>query len=148
MTFEEMRVRLANRDAIREKQEAEERAEEERELEEAARLRREQRELERGGKSGDPSQPQRKTTSQIQIEPSVTAAAADTSSEVERKIKERFLKETSKVVVKVLDPYRRDEASVAKIKNVEDFKHLAKKVSRKYCHLMEIETVSKIGSFD
>ena len=128
MTFEEMRNRLANRDAIREKQEAEERAEEEREFEEAARLRREQRELERS--KSDPSQTQRKTTSQIQIEPSVTAAAADTSSEVERKIKERFLKETSKVVVKVLDPYRRDETSVAKIKNVEDFKHLAKKVRK------------------
>ena len=41
MTFEEMRVRLANRDAIREKQEQEERAEEERELEELARQRRE-----------------------------------------------------------------------------------------------------------
>jgi len=41
MTFEEMRVRLANRDAIREKQEAEERAEEEREMEQAARQRRE-----------------------------------------------------------------------------------------------------------
>merc|ERR1712141_861953 len=47
MTFEEMRARLANRDAIREKQEAEERAEEEREMEEAARARREKRELER-----------------------------------------------------------------------------------------------------
>ena len=47
MTFEEMRVRLANRDAIREKQEQEERAEEEREFEEAARQRREYREAER-----------------------------------------------------------------------------------------------------
>ena len=41
MTFEEMRLRLANRDAIREKQEQEERAEEQREIEDAARLRRE-----------------------------------------------------------------------------------------------------------
>ena len=41
MTFEEMRLRLANRDAIREKQEQEERAEEQREIEDAARQRRE-----------------------------------------------------------------------------------------------------------
>merc|ERR1719220_1164263 len=47
MTFEEMRVCLANRHAIREKQEEEERAEEEREFEEAARQRREYREAER-----------------------------------------------------------------------------------------------------
>ena len=36
-----MRLRLANRDAIREKQEQEERAEEQREIEDAARQRRE-----------------------------------------------------------------------------------------------------------
>ena len=41
MTFEEMRIRLANRDQIREKQEAEERAEEEHELALAAQHRRE-----------------------------------------------------------------------------------------------------------
>ena len=123
MTFEEMRVRLANRDAIREKQEAEERAEEEREMEEAARARREKRELER---KNDSAQSQIAT---LAVEQTV-AAAADTSSEVERKIKDRFLKETSKVVVKVLDPYRRDDASVAKIKTIEDFKHLAKKVKK------------------
>ena len=41
MTFEEMRLRLANRDQIREKQEAEERAEEAREMELEARHRRE-----------------------------------------------------------------------------------------------------------
>ena len=101
----------------------ERRAEEEREMEEAARARREKRELER---KNDSAQSQIAT---LAVEQTV-AAAADTSSEVERKIKDRFLKETSKVVVKVLDPYRRDDASVAKIKTIEDFKHLAKKVKK------------------
>jgi len=136
MTFEEMRVRLANRDAIREKQEAEERAEEEREMEEAARARREKRELER---KNDSAQSQIAT---LAVEQTV-AAAADTSSEVERKIKDRFLKETSKVVVKVLDPYRRDDASVAKIKTIEDFKHLAKKLTN-YIMTKELKHTSRI----
>lgn len=54
------------------------------------------------------------------------SAPADTSSEVERKFKAVFLKETSKVVVKILEEYRKDET--AKIKTKEDFKNLAKKV--------------------
>ena len=58
-----------------------------------------------------------------------TTAAADTSSEVVKKIKDRFLKDASKVVVKLLDPYRRPDAEHGKIQSVEDFKHLAKKVS-------------------
>ena len=56
---------------------------------------------------------------------SVTAvAAADTSSEVAKKINDRFKKEVSKVIVKVLDPFRKE----GQIKSTEDFKHLAKKV--------------------
>ena len=55
---------------------------------------------------------------------SVTAvAAADTSSEVAKKINDRFKKEVSKVIVKVLDPFRKE----GQIKSTEDFKHLAKK---------------------
>ena len=126
MTFEEMRVRLANRDAIREKQEQEERAEEEREQEEVARIRREAAIQERKRREEVENQLLQSQNQQT------VAAAADTSSEVARKIKEKFLKETSKVVVKILDPYRRDDATVAKIKNVEDFKHLAKKVRNNY----------------
>ena len=126
MTFEEMRVRLANRDAIREKQEQEERAEEEREQEEVARIRREAAIQERKRREEVENQLLQSQNQQT------VAAAADTSSEVARKIKEKFLKETSKVVVKILDPYRRDDATVAKIKNVEDFKHLAKKVRNYY----------------
>jgi hypothetical protein len=57
-----------------------------------------------------------------------TTAAADTSSEVVKKIRDRFLKDASKVVVKLLDPYRRPDAVNGRIQSVEDFKHLAKKV--------------------
>ena len=57
-----------------------------------------------------------------------TQAAADTSSDVDKKHKDKFLKEMSKVVVKILDPYRKAGVK-GHIGNTEDFKHLAKKVS-------------------
>ena len=47
-----------------------------------------------------------------------------------KKIKDRFLKEASKVIVKLLDAYRRPGATKGFIQNVEDFKHLAKKVNQ------------------
>jgi hypothetical protein len=40
------------------------------------------------------------------------------------------LKDASKVVVKLLDPYRRPDAVNGRIQSVEDFKHLAKKVKQ------------------
>ena len=49
--------------------------------------------------------------------------------QVAKKIKEKFLKEVSRVVVKVLDPFRRPDVKRGHIKTTEDFKHLAKKVS-------------------
>ena len=49
--------------------------------------------------------------------------------QVAKKIKEKFLKEVSRVVVKVLDPFRRSDVKRGHIKTTEDFKHLAKKVS-------------------
>jgi hypothetical protein len=57
-----------------------------------------------------------------------TTAAADTSSEVVKKIKDRFMKDASKIIVKLLDPYRRPDAKRGHIQSTEDFKHLAKKV--------------------
>ena len=57
-----------------------------------------------------------------------TTAAADTSSEVSKKIKETFMKEVSKIIVKVLDPFRKADATRSRIQTIEDFKHLAKKV--------------------
>ena len=58
----------------------------------------------------------------------MTAAAADTSSEVAKKKKDAFLKETSRLIVRLLDPYRKTEGVRGKIHTNEDFKHLAKKV--------------------
>ena len=60
------------------------------------------------------------------------AAPADTSSEAAKKYKERFRKETSEVVVRTLDPYHKVEATTGRIKNKEDFKYLAKKVSLRF----------------
>ena len=56
-----------------------------------------------------------------------TQAAADTSSDVEKKHKEKFVKEMSKVVVKILDPYRKKGVK-GHIRKNDDFKYLAKKV--------------------
>ena len=58
-----------------------------------------------------------------------TQAAADTSSDVEKKHKEKFLKEMSKLVVKILDPYRKKGVK-GYISKTDDFKHLAKKVEK------------------
>ncbi len=108
MTFKEIRERLANRDVIREKQEIEERAEAEREAQ-AERAKR---------------QAEREQQQQAQKKETTTTAAADTSSEVHKKVKEKFLKDTSKVIVKVLG----ESFNNGKIKSKEDFRHLAKKV--------------------
>jgi len=58
----------------------------------------------------------------------VHTAAADTSSEWERKAKEKFIKEMSSVIVKSLDPFRNPK-SKGYIRSNEDFKHIAKKLT-------------------
>ena len=168
MTFQEIRERLANRDAIRERQEIEERAEAERDREqERLKIRQiekekkeqqaaerqavidkqvaeEQTQVSKENESlvdenvNSPAQQMpaemgvRKTeesfVSSCEQSSKTTTAAADTSSEVARKIKETFMKEVSRVIVKVLDPFRKTDATRAKIETIEDFKHLAKKV--------------------
>ena len=128
MTFEEMRARLANRDAIREKQEQEERAEEEREIEEAARQRRELREQREAQQKAVKLASQQQQQQQQQ---QIVAAVADTSVSAEnadKKYKDKFRKEASMVVVGILDPYHKGDVPTGKIKNKDDFKHLAKKV--------------------
>ncbi|XP_071745910.1 histone-lysine N-methyltransferase SETD2 [Lepeophtheirus salmonis] len=60
---------------------------------------------------------------------STSALPSTFDSDKEKKYKDRFLKETSKVIVKVLDPYRRSDAPNGQIKSVEDFKHLARKLT-------------------
>ena len=119
MTFEEMRIRLANKDAIREKQEEEERAEEERDHEVAQRQRRE---------AAQERRRQVHLSEEAEVTPNkskeaTTEDSSENDTEAERKIKALFLKETSKVVVKNLEEHR------AVIKSKDDFKHLAKKLT-------------------
>jgi len=141
MTFEEMRLRLANRDQIREKQEAEERAEEERELEQAARHRREVETKseahagwadtlsqivaaqERRKQAQREQQTEESSTPNKSKQVPAQEATDSNETDAERKIKTLFLKETSKIVVKSLEEYR------AAIKSKEDFKYLAKKLT-------------------
>ena len=74
------------------------------------------------------STPQASVTSSSEKKPRTTQAAADTSSDTgEKKNKDKFLKEMSKVVVKILDPYRKKGVK-GHVGNTDDFKHLAKKV--------------------
>jgi len=193
MSFDEIRERLANRDAIREGQAAEEFAEEERDrqqLEErlahqehahqqlaarAASASTASTSASTSASSSRRKQQQQQQESHLReaeklaataaaagagstaeggsaeaghsgsgaggASASVTAvAAADTSSEVAKKINDRFKKEVSKVIVKVLDPFRKE----GQIKSTEDFKHLAKKLTNyiltkemKHCARME-----------
>ena len=80
------------------------------------------------------STPQASVTSSSEKKPRTTQAAADTSSDTgEKKNKDKFLKEMSKIVVKILDPYRKKGVK-GHIGNTDDFKHLAKKVMRSLNH--------------
>ena len=136
MSFDEMRERLANRDAIRERQAQEEQAEEEREQQQqqlmaaaaqqqAAAALQAQQQQQQSQQDAAPASATAAASSSSSNE-AVTAAAADTSSEVARKIRERFMKDVSKVIVKVLTPFRKETGQIG---TNEDFKHLAKKVS-------------------
>ena len=73
------------------------------------------------------STPQPSVTSTSHTSGRTTQAAADTSSDVEKKHRDKFVKEMSKVVVKILDPYRKKGVK-GHIKKNDDFKYLAKKV--------------------
>lgn len=78
--------------------------------------------------SATASTPQASVSSSSEKKPRTTQAAADTSSDTgEKKNKDKFLKEMSKIVVKILDPYRKKGVK-GHIGNTDDFKHLAKKV--------------------
>merc|ERR1712241_1533031 len=76
------------------------------------------------------STPQSSVTSSAKT----TQAAADTSSDRgKRKHKDKFLKEMSKVVVKILDPYRKKGVK-GHIRKNDDFKYLAKKLTFNIMH--------------
>ena len=53
---------------------------------------------------------------------------------MEKQYKDKFIKEMSKVIVKILDPYRKKGVK-GHISSTEDFKHLAKKVSQTFSRL-------------
>ncbi|VDP13382.1 unnamed protein product, partial [Soboliphyme baturini] len=58
-----------------------------------------------------------------------TTAPADTSSEVSRKIKEKFKSRISNHVIRCLNPFRKPDCKCGQITNNEDFKHLARKLT-------------------
>lgn len=149
MTFKEMRERLLHKDEIRQQQEREEREEEEadrreKDKREKAKRAEEKRAAEKARRESDgvkfqqlvdsgPAQPQAATpvktpTKHSKTKDTTTTAAADTSSDVEKKYKDKFVKEISKTIVKILDPYRRKGVK-GYISTTEDFKHLAKKLT-------------------
>merc|ERR1711993_114018 len=72
-----------------------------------------------------------------------TTAAADTTSKISKNIKETFMKEVSKIIVKVLDPFRKADATRSRIQTIEDFKHLAKKLTE-YILLKELKHCPRI----
>jgi len=147
MTFKEMRERLLHKDEIRQQQEREEREEEEadrkeKDRREKAKRAEEKRALDKARRESDavkfqqlvdadPTQQQQtpvKTPTKHSKTKDTTTAAADTSSDVEKKYKDKFVKEISKTIVKILDPYRRKGVK-GYISTTEDFKHLAKKLT-------------------
>ncbi|XP_076351789.1 SET domain containing 2 isoform X2 [Tachypleus tridentatus] len=58
-----------------------------------------------------------------------TQAAADTSSEVAKKLKELFRTKISSFIVQCLNPYRKPDCTLGRIVSTEDFKHLARKLT-------------------
>lgn len=149
MTFKEMRERLLHKDEIRQQQEREEREEEEadrreKDKREKAKRAEEKRAADKARRESDgvkfqqlvdsvPAQPQAATpvktpTKHSKTKDTTTSAEADTSSDVEKKYKDKFVKEISKTIVKILDPYRRKGVK-GYISTTEDFKHLAKKLT-------------------
>ncbi|KAL8618803.1 hypothetical protein ACOMHN_000231 [Nucella lapillus] len=70
------------------------------------------------------------------VKKTTTTAAADTSSEVAKKIKEQFRKQMSHHVVVFLNPYRRPDCKAGRISSTDDFKHLARKLTH---HVMAKE---------
>jgi hypothetical protein len=57
-----------------------------------------------------------------------TTAAADTSSETAKRIKDQFRSKMSRHIVTCLNPFRKPDCKVGLIKSSEEFKHLARKV--------------------
>lgn len=58
-----------------------------------------------------------------------TTAAADTSSEVAKRMKDQFRIKMSQHIVVCLNPYRRPDCKMGRINSTDDFKHLARKLT-------------------
>ncbi|ELU11299.1 hypothetical protein CAPTEDRAFT_160468 [Capitella teleta] len=74
-------------------------------------------------------------------------AAADTSSENAKRIKDQFRSKIAKYIITCLGPYRKPDCKMGRISTTEEFKHLARKITHavldkelKYCrHLEDLE---------
>ncbi|ESO95936.1 hypothetical protein LOTGIDRAFT_144326, partial [Lottia gigantea] len=81
-------------------------------------------------------------------------AEADTSSEVEKKLKDIFRKGMSTYIVSCLNPYRKNDCKLGKITCTDDFKHLARKLTHhvmakelKHCrHVEDLEVNENVKS--
>lgn len=83
-----------------------------------------------------------------------TTAAADTSSEMAKKIKDTFRKTMSSYIVVCLNPFRKPDCKMGRIISTEDFKHLARKLTHhvmakelKHCrHVEDLEVNENVKS--
>ncbi|KAH3751883.1 hypothetical protein DPMN_186488 [Dreissena polymorpha] len=83
-----------------------------------------------------------------------TTAAADTSSEMSRKLKEHFKSKMSSWIVVCLNPFRKPDCKLGQINSTEDFKHLARKLTHhvmakelKHCrHVEDLEVNENVKS--
>lgn len=83
-----------------------------------------------------------------------TTAAADTSSEMAKKIKDTFRKTMSSYIVVCLNPFRKPDCKMGRITSTEDFKHLARKLTHhvmakelKHCrHVEDLEVNENVKS--
>lgn len=83
-----------------------------------------------------------------------TTAAADTSSETNRKLKEQFKTKMSSWIVLCLNPFRKPDCKLGRVSSTEDFKHLARKLTHhvmakelKHCrHVEDLEVNENVKS--
>ncbi|VDI37777.1 histone-lysine N-methyltransferase SETD2, partial [Mytilus galloprovincialis] len=83
-----------------------------------------------------------------------TTAAADTSTETAKKIKDQFRQKMSSYIVICLNPFRKPDCKSGRITSTDDFKHLARKLTHhvmskelKHCrHVEDLEVNENVKS--
>ncbi|XP_062602613.1 microtubule-associated protein futsch-like [Saccostrea cucullata] len=83
-----------------------------------------------------------------------TTAAADTSTEAVKRIKDQFRRQMSSYIVVCLNPFRKPDCKAGRISSTEDFKHLARKLTHhvmakelKHCrHVEDLEVNENVKS--